>query len=530
MGWGVVETPGQAFAPGTVVLEDKKIPDEITIGDDGLKRKQGVILQPQPDDDPNDPLMWSTAWKFAHLFIVVFGSSATNAITTMVTPGIAPLVDKFKVTEGDISSLILTAPTFFTSLAAFFVVSGSDIVGRRPFYVISIAVMAVANFGGFLAETWPVLVLTRTVAGVFSAAMFTLITATIADVFYVHQRGSAIAFWNIGITVGGQAGQIVGGVVTDKLGVSAVFGLAAAVFAALILPTYFVVLETGYFKRGGDVGRQQQQEKGEDLDEVEYAKSLPARKEPYLKRLALFRGRMTDKGFWMGSLKPLFLLTSPVILYGTLLNTLALILVSGVTTMMSIILGAAPYNLSPTDIGLTGLPLLGVSLVGGPLVGWISDSSVRLMARSNGSNSGVAEPEFRLVLLVLALPVSAVGLVGLGNAIQEGQQLLWLLTWLSVIALGSGAAVQVAISYIIDYLPAHSAQAFSSANMIASLVVFAGTTPLIDWLMAAGPVVVFSSLAAAAMANLALSIPFYIFGKKIRTWYGGTRLSQWVLN
>ncbi|KAK2038832.1 major facilitator superfamily transporter [Colletotrichum somersetense] len=530
MGWGVVEIPGQPFAPGTVLLEDKKIPDEITVGEDGLKRKQGVILQPQPDDDPNDPLMWSTAWKFAHLFVIVFGSSATNAVTTMVVPGIAPLVDKFKASEGDISSLIVTAPTFFTSLAAFFVVSGSDIVGRRPFYVISVAVMAAANFGGFLATTYPVLVLTRTVAGLFSAAMFTLVTATIADVFYVHQRGSAIAFWNIGLTVGGQVGQIVGGVVTDNLGISAVFGLAAVVFAALVLPTYFLVLESGYFTRGDTVGRQQQQEKSEEFDEIEFAKSQPARKEPYLKRLTLFRGRMTGKAFWIGSLKPLFLITSPIILYSALLNSLVLVLVSGVTTMMSIILSEAPYNLQPTDIGLTGLPLLGVSLIGGPLVGWISDSSVRFMARSNGSNPGVAEPEFRLVLLILALPIAAVGLVGLGTAIQQGQPLLWLLTWLSVIALGSGAGVQVAIGYIIDYLPTHSAQAFTTVNMIAALIVFAGTTPLISWLQASGPVVVFSSLAGAAIANLVFTVPLYVYGKRIRTWYGSTRLSRWVLN
>ncbi|KAK1979849.1 major facilitator superfamily transporter [Colletotrichum cereale] len=528
MGWGVVETPGALFAPGTVLLEDKKIPDEITIGDDGLKRKQGVILQPQPDDDPNDPLMWSTAWKFAHLFVIVLGSSATNAVTTMVVPGIAPLVDKFQVTEGDISSLILTAPTFFTSIAAFFVVSGSDILGRRPFYVISVAIMAAANFGGFLANTYAVLVLTRTVAGLFSAAMFTLVTATIADVFYVHQRGSAIAFWNIGLTVGGQVGQILGGVVTDKLGISAVFGLASAVFAALILPTYFCVLESGYFKRGDTIGRGR--EKSEDFDEIEYAKSLPARKEPYLKRLALYRGKMTGKGFWMGALKPLFLITSPIIFYSALLNSLVLIMVAGVTTMMSVILSAAPYNLQPTEIGLTGLPLLGVSLIGGPLVGWISDSSVRFMARSNKSNPGVAEPEFRLVLLILALPISAVGLVGLGTAIQQAQPLLWLLTWLSVIALGSGAGVQVAIGYIIDYLPAYSGQVFTTVNMIAALVVFAGTTPLINWLQAAGPVTVFSSLAAAAMAILALSLPLYVFGKRTRIWYGSTRLSQWVLD
>jgi hypothetical protein len=58
MGWGVVECHGTKFAPGTVLLENKKEVESITIGDDGLKRRGGIVLQPQPDDDPNDPLMW----------------------------------------------------------------------------------------------------------------------------------------------------------------------------------------------------------------------------------------------------------------------------------------------------------------------------------------------------------------------------------------------------------------------------------------------------------------------------------------
>jgi hypothetical protein len=58
MGWGVVECSETKFAPGTVLLEDKKDVEVITIGADGLKRCGGVILQPQPDDNPNDPLMW----------------------------------------------------------------------------------------------------------------------------------------------------------------------------------------------------------------------------------------------------------------------------------------------------------------------------------------------------------------------------------------------------------------------------------------------------------------------------------------
>jgi MFS family permease len=73
-------------------------------------------------------------------------------MTTMIVPGIGPLTEKFKATDAEISSLIVTAPTFFTSLAAFFVVSGAEIWGRRPFYVFSIIILATANLSAFLAQ------------------------------------------------------------------------------------------------------------------------------------------------------------------------------------------------------------------------------------------------------------------------------------------------------------------------------------------------------------------------------------------
>jgi MFS family permease len=70
----------------------------------------------------------------------------------MIIPGLGPLTEKFNATEGQITSLVITAPTFFTSLAAFFVVSGAEIWGRRPFYIGSIVIMALANFSAFLAQ------------------------------------------------------------------------------------------------------------------------------------------------------------------------------------------------------------------------------------------------------------------------------------------------------------------------------------------------------------------------------------------
>jgi len=313
------------------------------------------------------------------------------------------------------------------------------------------------------------------------------------------------------------------------MGISAVFGFAALVFAILAIPAYFLVLESHYDKRGkASQDLRPTTRDGDEIDSIKAAIHIPSKKS-YRQQLALFHGRLTNKTFFKGVGKPMLLFSFPAVVYTAFSNTLFLILVSAVTTLISIILTAPPYNLSATDVGLTSLPAFGVALLSGPMWGWMSDASVSFMARHNGKQRGVAEPEFRLILFVLAMPVLAFGLIALGTAINEGQPLLWVLIWLGVISFGSTGGLQISISYLIDCIPEHSAQAFSSVNMTAALVVFAGSGPLVGWLETSGPLVVFSSLGAASVSIIVLGIPLYVFGKRIRGWYGRAEWAQKLL-
>lgn len=124
----------------------------------------------------------------------------------MLTPGLQPLTERFQSNETDVSTWILTAPTFWTSAAAFVAVAGTDIWGRRVFYVWSVALLALANFAGYLSADFRMLAISRTVGGLLSAPLFTLLTATISDIFFVHQRGRSIAVWNLMLNSGAQVG------------------------------------------------------------------------------------------------------------------------------------------------------------------------------------------------------------------------------------------------------------------------------------------------------------------------------------
>jgi MFS family permease len=158
-----------------------------------------------------NPSIWFRSNQCVRLLNPNFGVlliCARGRSTTMLTPGLEPLTEQFKSNDTDISTWIITAPTFWTSAAAFIAVAGTDVWGRRPFYIWSVVLLALANFASYFSTTFPMLVVARTAGGLMSAPLFTLLTATISDIFFVHQRGKSIAVWNLMLNSGAQVGYV----------------------------------------------------------------------------------------------------------------------------------------------------------------------------------------------------------------------------------------------------------------------------------------------------------------------------------
>ncbi|KAI6352028.1 hypothetical protein MCOR25_009607 [Pyricularia grisea] len=529
MGWGVVEDRLGLSPPGTVKLSDSDKEQNFGGPTANLKKRGNIVLQPQPSDDPNDPLNWSQGFKIANICVIAFGSAVSGALTTMVQPGIKPLAEKFGVTEGPISSWVISSLAFWTSLASFFVVAGSDIWGRRPFYLAGILILTGCNLMAYLSTTFPMLVVARTLGGFASAPIFALATASVSDIFFAHERGIFLAVWGLTISAGGNVSQIITGFLIDALGVQSTFLFASIILGILFIVSYFVLLESAYFKPRGASSFSRSNNPVDDEEDLFPAEKteleVPA-KRTYRQNLAVWNGRLSDASFWSGALKPLGMITSPIVAYSALLTTVLLTLVAGIPTLVTIVLGNAPYSLSPSSIGLTNIPLIFVGVLAGPTIGLLSDTVTRAMARSNGTSPGVAEPEFRLVLLLLALPITVFGLVGMSMAMNEHGSLPWIMTWSSVILLGALMGMQTSVVYVVDSYARTSAKAFVTINSIASLVTFVGIEPLINWFMASGPLVVLSIIASAQVIVAVAALPMYVWGKRIRAWYSRATWAQ----
>lgn len=314
---------------------------------------------------------------------------------------------------------------------------------------------------------------------------------------------------------------IISGFVFEKLGTSAVFGLTAVIYGLLALVAYFVSLETTYTRRNMQTKELDDGNSDEFTPDNDYKAS-----HSYRMQLALFHGKLTSKPFWKGVMKPILLLTFPTIIYGTIVFSTYFSLLISMSVLTATIFTAAPYNLSSSQVGLTNLSVLFASLIGSPLAGWAADCAVKVMSSKNKTTPGRSEAEFRLVLVGIAMPFAAIGLFGFGLSVRNGLPLPYPLIFMAFFTLGFVFVTQSVLAYIVDIHTEDISQAFTAMNFISAVLVFLASSYINGWYLSAGPTVVFGVLGGLSVAVSLLTIPMYIYGKRLRSMIFRSCLTQ----
>lgn len=119
-----------------------------------------------------------------------------------MTSALAPLADEFDTPlqqftlglQGVLIICIGVSGLLFNPLAVK--------IGKRPIYLFTTLGLALTCFWGGASTTFGSLVAARAVQGLMMAPFECLIPASIADVWFVHERGYRTAMFNFGI-VGG---------------------------------------------------------------------------------------------------------------------------------------------------------------------------------------------------------------------------------------------------------------------------------------------------------------------------------------
>ncbi|KAF7174572.1 hypothetical protein CNMCM6106_009202 [Aspergillus hiratsukae] len=160
-----------------------------------------VILTPAPSLDPNDPLRWSTAYKIYIAMLVSLAMVMCNFMAAGPTVAMVAIATDFK--EGGTTTMsdwISRAAYFFNNSAlmqgvsCLFWVPLLNKYGRRPVYISAFILYFFMILAAGLAKTYAGELTTRTILGIGAGAGECLAPVTIADVFYLHQRGYGMAW------------------------------------------------------------------------------------------------------------------------------------------------------------------------------------------------------------------------------------------------------------------------------------------------------------------------------------------------
>ena len=141
-------------------------------------------------------------------FMVVLDTAIANVSLRYIAGSLAVSVDE--------STWIVT--TYLIANAVVLPVSGwlSNVIGRKRFYMICVALFTIASLLCGLASSLTALIMFRILQGLGGGGMPTSEQAMLADTFSPRQRPQAFAIYGIAVIVAPTVGPTIGGWITDN--------------------------------------------------------------------------------------------------------------------------------------------------------------------------------------------------------------------------------------------------------------------------------------------------------------------------
>ncbi|KAK4688422.1 hypothetical protein P7C73_g1699, partial [Tremellales sp. Uapishka_1] len=526
--------------PGTEIMRDH----------DGVRLERGnhshSVLVPQPSFAPSDPLNWSRPWKY----FVTFTWSLYVFVAVMSALSLAPmnglLAVYFKL-EGTQIGLLTGVCVLTLGYANFIIVPCSNIFGRRVTGIV-FAVFAVAttvwegaakSHGSFLGA--------RAMNGIATATAETMMVQIIADMFFVHERGKWMGVYFASYFMGLFLGPVIAGNIAERAGWRSFFWLSAGLAGLNLINLIFGAPETRWSRRAEhpapDVDLANIPNASSDINSSDDDKQAVRHVEHTLEdgpkdnvHPPLGLGRPSRAQFsllqpiasdwkltlFRDVLAPWTKFFNPIILWAGFMvaGPANLLLLWNLTE--SSLLGAPPYNFTPSQIGYTNFAFAVGGIVGLITAGPLSDY---LAKRSTERNGMIREAESRLPALIPFCVLTIIGMV-IGGI---GYQRVWSWPSILVVAFGfTGLCVTsiptIAIAYAVDCFTPISGDIMVVATVLKNTLGFGMSYWVFDVEASNGILTVAMIQFALVVAPMVLTIPIYYYGKSLRRM---TKDSSW---
>ncbi|UPK95240.1 hypothetical protein LCI18_006175 [Fusarium solani-melongenae] len=521
MGLWVLEPKSNEKVPGTVYVEREDEQSRIKTAHlkTGTGRHEGIILVPQPSNSPNDPLNWPEREKVFHSLFLAIGSGLSSGTAFFLNPSHGVMAKEIGTTLTQLSRSV-SFLMLGLGLAGILTTPLARIYGKRPVFI-GLGITGIIGYSVILANPrhMPSIYAGRALWGACVSGLQYLVSSSVGDLFFVHQRGFHLALWHFGLSGGNALGQVI-----DVLTVA----LSVIFMSAYIFLLFLLIPETTYnrskkfdtdihqvladeldsdtISQDEPIHQLQYDEKAKpeapaavSVSDIE-SSGTPEKRKTWLQGLKLYNGRFSNENYLRAVLSPFVTLILPAVHWAAYAYGLTVAFAAAISVSLAQIFTVAPYNFTTGAVGLTVLsPLVG-NIIGnfipGPVADWL--------------------PEFRNILCVPALVAGAVGFWGFGLSIHYRIHWFAPVFFFGLSAFGGAIMSLVSNTYLLDCHRKYAQDAYAAVTLIKAVTSFAISFFVNDWLTKHGPINVFFVIGSIHIVGCLYGLFLYVYGKRVR--------------
>ncbi|KAK4211818.1 MFS general substrate transporter [Rhypophila decipiens] len=212
--------------------------------DERKKTNDGkIILEPQPEDSANDPLNWPAWRRDSALLSLGMFCMIGGGMTPILAAGFGEVARDFDVPVHEVS---LTTGLYMMGMGLGSVVFSPTAIlyGKRPVYLFGAILFILTSVWCALSPNFTSLVLARILQGVAVSPVECLPSATIAEIFFLHERAFRIGIYTLLLLGGKNLVPLVSAAIINRLGWRWVFWIVTMIVGFCGLLLFLFVPET----------------------------------------------------------------------------------------------------------------------------------------------------------------------------------------------------------------------------------------------------------------------------------------------
>ena len=161
-----------------------------------------IILNPQPDESHNDPLNWPSWRRDLALLSLGLYCMLGGGMTPILAAGFSNVGETYHVSTPKVAR---TTGLFMMGLGVggVFVSPLAILYGKRPVYLVSAIIFIATDIWCAASPSYNSLLVARIIQGMSLSPVECLPSATIAEIFFLHERAFRIGIYTL-LLLGGK--------------------------------------------------------------------------------------------------------------------------------------------------------------------------------------------------------------------------------------------------------------------------------------------------------------------------------------